>query len=364
MKKILVIGQTPPPYGGQALMIKYMLDYNQNSIKYYHVRMMFSREMNERGRLSMYKIKHLVYLLSNIIYLKFKHKINIIYYPPSNSPKISVYRDMIILMFTRFLFKKTIFHFHAAGISEEYDSFPRFLKWFIYRSLRSPDLSISSSKYNPKDGEFLLSKRDVIVPLGIPELIDRDFNKTFNNNLAILFMGLLNSTKGEGYLLEALNKLKKDGIEVNLNIAGKFETQEYEEKFFGKVKSYGLTNQVRYLGVITGETKMKAFRESDIFCFPSFFVSESFGIVLLEAMQFKLPIIATKWRGIQSVVKDSCNGFLVDIKNSDQIFEKIRKFHLNRDLLKEYGDNSRAEYDNFYTLEEYMNTLNNEFIKI
>ena len=55
---VLIVGQTPPPYGGQAIMIKYMLDNFQspNSIK--HVRMCFSKEFNDRGKLSLYKIVH------------------------------------------------------------------------------------------------------------------------------------------------------------------------------------------------------------------------------------------------------------------------------------------------------------------
>jgi hypothetical protein len=78
-KKIIVVGQTPPPYGGQALMIEYMLDANFETIEFFHVRMCFSREMNERGKLSLYKIKHLFDIIFKTIFLKIKHKVDVLY---------------------------------------------------------------------------------------------------------------------------------------------------------------------------------------------------------------------------------------------------------------------------------------------
>ena len=364
MKKVLVVGQTPPPYGGQALMIKYMLSYSSPGIKYYHVRMAFSKEMNERGKFSLYKVIHLIMIIAKVICLKFKYGIDTLYYPPSNSPNISIYRDVIILFFTRPFFKKIIFHFHAAGISEVLPQFVQPMQRLIYFCLQKPDLTITSSPYNPKDGIYLKSKKDVIIPLGIPELASNELIKIYHDHLSILFVGLLNSTKGEGYLIEAIHMLQSEGVNVKLNIAGKFETEEYKNKFFQKISNLDLRDNVNYLGVITGDDKINAFHDSDIFCFPSFFASESFGIVLLEAMQFRLPIIATRWRGIQSLVEDSYNGFLVDVKNALQIKVSILKFYNNRQLLKIYGDNSRLLFDRYYRVDRYISKLNDEIIKV
>lgn len=357
MDKILIVGQTPPPYGGQALMIEYMLNFPLDSVRYYHVRMVFSKEMSERGKLSLYKIFHLFYIILNIYRLKFKHRIKYLYYPPSNSPQVAIFRDVIILFFTRFLFKKVIFHFHAAGISEELLKYSKLKQKIIYAVLKKPDVSITSSEFNPPDGKFLQSKQECIIPLGIPEIVSRDFEKKKNKIITLLFVGLLNSTKGEGYILEALKLLKEEGIEVNLNLAGKFENSEYKNSFFNKITEYKLTENVKYLGVITGDEKKNAFASADVFCFPSFFVAESFGIVLLEAMQFKLPIIATRWRGIQSIVKDSVNGYLVDIKNAEQISIAVKSFYYNRSLLKVMGEKSRLLYDDEYTINRYIQQI-------
>ncbi|MFP5040203.1 glycosyltransferase family 4 protein [Parasediminibacterium sp. JCM 36343] len=367
MIKILVVGQTPPPYGGQALMIDYMLKAGFEHVEFYHVRMCFSREMNERGKMSIYKITHLIDIIRKSIYLRFKHNIGILYYPPSNSPTVSVFRDLIFLAFTRPFFKKTIFHFHAAGISEYIPTMQPLLQKVARGILNKPDLGITSSLYNPHDGFFLKAKKEVVIPLGVPDILtakELALKKTWNGTLHILFVGLLNATKGEGYLLDAVYKLSQKGYNIKLSLAGKFETEAYKDIFFNQVKTYKLEEKVDYLGVVTGDAKQKAFLEADLFCFPSFFVSESFGIVLLEAMLFNLPIIATRWRGIQSIVEDGKNGFLVDIKNSNQLADKIEVFLKKPELIDIMGQASRALYLDKYTLLSYIQNLEKAFLKI
>lgn len=348
-------------------MIEYMLNHKYNAVELFHVRMNFSKEMNERGKLSFYKISHLIDIIVRALLLKFKHNIEILYYPLSNSPKVSVLRDMIILGITRLFFKKTIFHFHAAGISEE---LPK-LNFLIQKAgkiiLNSPDLSIATSSLNPADGKFLKSKKDISIPYGIPDIYPSDLTKgmkQLGDPFEILFVGLLNSTKGEGYIVDAISILEKKGYNIHLKLAGKFETLEYEEAFYSKLKSLDLVKNVQYLGVITGKAKQDAFFNADLFCFPSFFVSESFGVVLLEAMIFKLPIIATRWRGIQSVVEDGKNGFLVDIKEANQIADKIEFFLNNPEQLEIMGEYSRELYSKKYNLDSYINNLEQAFINI
>ncbi|WP_428661398.1 glycosyltransferase family 4 protein [Runella sp.] len=365
--KILVVGQTPPPYGGQALMIEYMLKADFDNIKLYHVRMCFSREMNERGKMSLYKITHLISIIINTIYLRFRYQIPTLYYPPSNSPHVSVLRDLIFLATTRFFFKKTIFHFHAAGISEYIPKMNFLLRRVAFFILKEPDLAITSSVYNPKDAEYLKAKKIEVIPLGIPDMNNeqkRSFKNRDTKELTILFVGLLNSTKGEGYLIDAIAKLNGKGYKIKLKIAGKFETDNYKEEFFAKISNNQLENEVDYLGVVVGAKKEQAFMDADLFCFPSFFVSESFGLVLLEAMQFSLPIIATKWRGIQSIVEDGKNGFLVDIKNADQISDKIKLFLEDTELRKNMGEQSRRLYLEKFTLFSYIKNMEKAFLKI
>lgn len=356
MKKILIVGQTPPPYGGQAMMIQYMLDSDYQKVKMYHVRMFFSREFNDRGKFSLYKIMHIFHVICNIWILRFGKGIHMMYYPVSSAPKVALLRDAIILMCTRYLFKEVVYHFHAAGVSEELPEYPQPLQGLVYWILKKPELAITSSEYNPKDAEYLKAKKVKIIPLGIPDnnsIEERKFLGT-SSYLTVMFMGLLNSTKGEGFVLDAVNMLNKSGRDVRFVLAGRFESDEYECVFWKKVHEYGLEKKIEYKGVVTGEDKRKMFLNADVFCFPSFFPSESFGIVMLEGMMYQMPIIASRWRGVQSVVKDGENGYLVDIKNADQIATCIRNLYDDRKLLVSMAKESRRLFVEKYELSKYL----------
>lgn len=358
-REILVVGQTPPPYGGQALMIKYLLDGQFEGIEMHHVRMAFSREFNDRGKFSMYKILHVFTIILNIWKIWCKHKPEVMYYPPSSAPKVAVLRDVAILMCTRFLFKKVVFHFHASGISEELPMYNRFLKMIVYFVLKKPDIAITSSEHNPDDASFLKAKKTIILPLGIPDENTQMLRKGFGTkkHLDVMFMGLLNSTKGEGYVLDAINVLNKKGLDVRMNFAGKFETDEYQNEFMAKVAEYKLQDKVQYKGIVTGDTKKQLFLDSDVFCFPSFFSSESFGMVLLEGMMYQMPLIASRWRGVQSVVVEGENGYLVPIKNAEEIAERLEELYNNRAMLKRMAIRSREIFEEKYILDKYLKEL-------
>lgn len=356
MKKILVVGQTPPPYGGQAIMIQYLLDGTYDDIEMYHVRMCFSKGFEERGKFSFYKIYHIFEIILKIWKYRFRNGTKMLYYPVSSAPKVALLRDVIILAFTRFLFDKIIYHFHAAGVSEELPKYPSLLRKICFHVLSKPDLGITSSEFNPKDSQYLKAKMTRIIPLGIPDENPNEARTEIGrkDKLNILFVGLLNGTKGEGYVVDALYLLKQKGIAMDLFLAGKFESESYKEEFYKKAKDYGIEGNIHYMGIVKGQQKKDLFLQCDIFCFPSFFSSESFGIVLLEAMMYQMPLIASKWRGVQSVVEKDRNGFLVDIKNAEQIAKALEYFDANRDSIERMGKESRILFTEKYEISKYL----------
>ena len=77
-----------------------------------------------------------------------------------------------------------------------------------------------------------------------------------------------------------------------------------------------------------------------------------------------MPLIASKWRGIQSVVEDGKNGFLVDIKNSEQIAEALTILYDNRSLLEKMAKESRQMFVEKYVLGKYLQNMENAMVYI
>lgn len=365
VNKILVIGQTPPPIGGQAVMIQKLIERKYSNAQLYHIRMAFSKEMSDQGQVQFFKIIHLFSIIFNIYYLRISKNIKTLYYPPSGPDKVPIYRDIIILLLTRWMFKKTIFHFHASGISEIWGSLNVIEKMFFRLAFFKADIAIALSSYVPKDGEFLLAKKCIIIPYGIED--NNSHMPVEKNNsvpIKILFVGLLKESKGEFILIEACKILQRKNIDFLVDIAGDFGSLEIKNRFFALLSNYELEQKVLYKGIIRGTEKSTVFSNADIFCFPSYFESEAFPVVLLEAMQFGLPIISTQWRGIPGMVTDADNGFLVKIKDALAVAEKLEILINDKKLRNEMGKRSREIYLQKFTINKFYDNIDKCFASL
>lgn len=361
-KRILLVGQTPPPYGGQAMMIERTLRGNYGlNISIFHVRMSFSKNMDNVGKFELKKIFHLLKIIFLIYFNRIKNKTNVLYYFPAGPRIVPIIRDILILGSTKFLFKKTIFHFRAAGISEYLRKKNLLIQKFLKLIYGKPDATIRLSPYTPEDDKYFGSHKRFIIPNGIEDNFNSfQFNEIKKDDVVcILYIGVLNNSKGIIELLNAFCNINRDN--VHLNLVGKFEDKKIEREIKTIIIRNNLQSKVKLHGVLIGEAKFKQLMQNDIFAFPTYFESEGLPGAILEAMSFAKPIVATNWRGVPSLVHDGKNGFLVPIKNIEQLKEKIMVLSNNVTLRNEYGTMSRRIYLEKFTLDKYYENMNYVF---
>lgn len=365
-KKILVVGQTPPPYGGQAIMIEQMLKSHYENIEFFHARMNFSSNMKDVGKLQFKKIWELLKIILSIYLLRIRYNITTLYYPPAGPNRIPMYRDLIILNTVRWMFKETIFHFHAAGISEIHKDLRGLIKKLFERAYFYPDLALRLSRYNPEDGIGLKAKREEILPNGLPDHAKDYLPITRGSKLKpiVLFVGALIESKGVLIIIESANILNKMGLDFEIHLMGRFKSKEFKFKVDQSIKAYDLSQKIKFLGVCIGENKNQAFLNADLLCFPTYFESETFGLVLLEAMQFQLPVVSTKWRGIPDIVKDGENGFTVPIRDPQMLSEKLAMLIIDEKLRSRMGMKGRMIFEKKYTIKPFIHEIENQFTEI
>ena len=108
---------------------------------------------------------------------------------------------------------------------------------------------------------------------------------------------------------------------------------------------------VTYLGVKYGSDKEQCLKEADIFVFPTFYDKECFPLVLLESMQYGLPIATTSEGAIPEIVEEGVNGFIVPKKDAQALADKIEYLIKNPEIAQQMGKNGYEKYMNNYTLE-------------
>ncbi len=140
--KVLVVGQTPPPLHGQAIMIERLLSGRYARIKLYHVRMAFSDSIGDVGRFRLGKLLHLLSVILRIAYCRIVCGAKVLYYPPAGPNRVPLHRDLAILLSTRWMFRRTVLHFHATGVSELYDKLPRLTRFLFRGALFHADAAV------------------------------------------------------------------------------------------------------------------------------------------------------------------------------------------------------------------------------
>lgn len=137
------------------------------------------------------------------------------------------------------------------------------------------------------------------------------------------FVSRIDARKGWDIFLKALKILKEKEIDFKAVFAG---SGAQEENFKKMVSDFDLTNQVNFLGVVKQEELVKVYQSMDLFIFPTIREAESLGLVGLEAMACKVPVIGSKISGLQTYLVDAENGYFFTPGNETELAQKVIQF--------------------------------------
>jgi glycosyltransferase involved in cell wall biosynthesis len=136
----------------------------------------------------------------------------------------------------------------------------------------------------------------------------------------ILNVATFEAKKGQYYLLNAFSQIADVYPDLHLVLAGR--DAGVLNDLTQQVSLLGLDERVLFLLEVPHAKVGALFASATLFCLSS--LAEPFGIVLLEAGVFSLPVIATRVGGVPEVIRDNKDGILVDSGDSTQLAEGIR----------------------------------------
>ena len=355
---ILVVGQTPPPHHGQSIMLEALLQGRYPGFRLVHARMAFSETLGEVSRFQLKKVFHLLGLIRRVLRLRRQSGASVLYYPPAGAARVPIWRDIIFLLCTRGRFQRTIFHFHAGGLSTFYPRLTKLEQILFWRAYDRPDLAIRIAAGAPEDGAFLHARTEAVVPNGIEDLAPETAPRAYGHQpLKLLFLGALRESKGVLTLLEACRLLRAEGRAFHLTLAGPEAEPGLLDRIGRFLATHGLEANVACVGHLTGADKTNAYGNADLFVFPTFYEAETFGIVLLEAMSMSLPVVATRWRGTPEIVQEGVTGRLVPPRDARALAEAISAFIDRPEHLAAFGAAGRRRYLEHFTLEAHRQRM-------
>lgn len=148
----------------------------------------------------------------------------------------------------------------------------------------------------------------------------------------------ITARKGLRYLIEAVSKLSKTYPKLKLKLIGDGNEKESLEEL---VRSLKIEEKVEFVGRVPHEKVLRYYQEASVFVLPS--LNEGMSNAMLEALAVGLPILATDTGGSKKVISEGQNGYIIKMKDSDDIVEKLEKILSDQELLRKMGENSRAQ---------------------
>lgn len=361
-KNILLVGQTPPPFHGQAVATKLLFDHEWIDQKIYFLRMNFSQSETEVGRFSFRKVFHLFILIIKTVALLIRRFPCVLYYPPASPHMVPVLRDIFFLIIVRPFSRGTVFHFHAGGLPEFVNSLNNPIRFFAKRAYLKPDLGIEISNSQVKEVDGFYAKKRIVIPNGLDVPAKKCEDKKAENEIKrILFVAGLRRTKGVLDLIETAQKLKEMKLDFIMDVVGLWQESETEKLFHAELSKHNLKDNILIHGKLIGQDKWDLYNSATLFFFPSYYESENFPLVLIEAMAFGLPIVSTKWRGITEMVDQGDSGFLCEVGKCDEFAEAIRSLFVDQDLHDKMSKSARSLYENNYTQNGFISSMAEAF---
>lgn len=206
----------------------------------------------------------------------------------------------------------------------------------VYRcAQRVIGVSNSVTSWLIANAEISQSKAvSMVSPVDIPKTIvaRRDSSLT---TFRIGFVGRLQPLKNPLVLIEAVSRLRSEGVPAEVLLIGDGTQREMLEE---RAVQFGVVRHVQFLGYCDNPASWVC--ECDIYVQPS--ISEGFSIALVEAMGCGVPVLATAVGGAPEIIDDGHTGWLLESSSADHVVAALRRAWRDRRELAAIGEAGRS----------------------
>ena len=257
---------------------------------------------------------------------------------------VSFYRKSIFVLAAKVFSQKIVFHGHGGSFLKFYQQSHWFSKKYIQKILTGVDQIVVGSENARTVMEQISGRNNVrIVSNSIADerIIGLTHNKKAlqeKDNFNLLFLGRIERPKGVYELIGTAVILKEKISGVKIILGGEGEIKNARKFCCEK----GVEDTVQFYGWVQGEDKIGLFKQATCFVLPSY--RELQSVSVLEALAAGLPIVATDISGINEMVEDGANGFLVPVGNSRQLAEKIFLLLKDENLRQQMCENNLRKF--------------------
>lgn len=290
------------------------------------------------------KIKNLLVALWAFIICAFRMadpKITIVHIHTASH--IDFFRHAVFVILAKCFRKKVLLHLHGGDFERFYHRHTRVACYVCHKA----DALVAVSSYFEQLfhslhlSEHIYLLHNAIAPPHTT-LAQKDEEKK-NSKFQLLYIGSINENKGCFDVIKSIGTHKEelDG-KIVFHLAGNDETGKLDTE----IRRYRLEDCVVLHGWVDKEKKSALLQSTDCYIQTSYF--ESFGLSILEAMAYGLPVITSATGGIPDLVDNGLNGLFVTPGDTDGIFNAVKTLMESPATRRMMAENSIKKARNFY----------------
>lgn len=356
-KKILFLSTLPPPFYGASVVSEKCLEILKKTfgIQVENIKLNYSKEMSDVGKIKASKVSGFFKVRKQIKKSLKELCPDLVYFAPATA-NLGLLRDFLFIRQIKKSKIPIIFHIHSRVFhnNSAYN--------FLYKRMFQNEKAVVLGKELVSDIDKYVNKKNIfILPNAIDNIVNNnEFLKIRQERkkkkvVDLLFLSNMDKTKGWVKVLEACKILKNKNLNFRCSFVGDW-VDKIDEIKFNKYKTQ-MQKQIFYLGKKTGNEKNKIYKNSDILIFPTYYKLETFGMVIIEAMMFGLPVVASNVASIPSIVSQKKTGFLLKENSPDEIANYVEQLIKNQSLREKMSTQGRKKFLDEFESRNYEKKL-------
>lgn len=348
--RILFFCPIPPPIGGQALISNIVCNLINPAY------LINTNVVN--------KYTDTLKIILKLIWVFTYRRIELVYFTCTRS-KFGAIKDIILLVLCKLKRVKVINHLHGNEIGELFDG--SLIAKIIHWSYKQIDTTVFVTERQKQLMPLSLSEMNrVVIPNCYDPILD-NLERQFESNIKeinILFISFLMKSKGVFVALDVFELIAKEYNNVIFNIAGEPHSDEYMSKIDVKrefdrrlkklTKNY--PGRFKYHGVVKNVEKKTLYSNNDILLFPTYFKTESFGLVNIEAMRTGNAIVTTDHNFLADIVTEK-EGILVQPNDVPETLKAVKYLLDNQHIMRDIQFHNIDHALQLYSPEQFENNM-------
>lgn len=347
MKRVLMLGPVPPPYGGIASVMEAIMNSELSKEYSFDVfeRSAFSATLSKFKR-NLFRVKRFIKFFQRCRLGKYD-------FVHIHSADPVFMGTIVFMLLARICRNRILLHMHGTDWEDFYSKNSQLTKLLIKLGLKLPTYIVvlyslwadNIKKLCPNARLFVV--RNLVHrsrPPDANKLIELRENLSLeDNSFVVLTVGTVGHRKGSFDILKAVPQVIKSKPSVRFVFVGGEEQTGEMDQLKKILQEEELGKWIKLVGEIRREDIPKFMAIADVFLLPSYI--EGMPMAIIEAMQVGLPVISTRVGGIPEMVEDGKSGILINPGAPSEIANAVLYLMQDPEIRQKFGQRSKQIFE-------------------